>query len=105
MLKEKLQAREAGGAKWCDQFVDGSSMLGDLAEPGVYPSGSGVTKVLSSGGLSKTAKSRVKLHRKEPDAIAKNLRGAALVQVAEGWPKGPLKFAASGDRLLAGKAR
>ena len=38
LLREPAQTHDTGGADWCDQFVRGFSMLGDLAELGVFTS-------------------------------------------------------------------
>ena len=76
-----------GGEQWRDQFVNGSPTLGDLAEPGVYPASPEAAEDISRRGL--TAKSRVRLHRKEAESSAKELRGGAMVQVAKGQLRGP----------------
>ena len=37
LLKELLEKNGMGGSEWCDQFVTGFPILGELGEPGVYP--------------------------------------------------------------------
>ena len=88
-MKEPLQAHKLGGEQWCDQSAHGFPMLEDLAESGAYPASSVVPKVITSEELPQTAKSRVRLRRKEADSSTRKLRGESSVPVARGWLKRP----------------
>lgn len=71
-------------------------MLGDPADPGAFPPGSNVAKLVSRQELFQPANPRVKVSKKGGGSNASRLRGGALVQVAEGRLNDPVKCAARG---------
>ena len=81
-----------GGADWRDRLSLGFPMLRDLAEPGVYPPGYNVAKLISRVDLFQPANSRVKLSKKGGGLGHLEAAERSLGSSSWGMAEGPSKL-------------
>ena len=80
-------------------------MLGELAEPGVYPfSSQKIPEPISREKLFQAAASGFEPGSGGPDASAPVIRKEALVQVAKGRLRGPHRYNPQRARISGGEA-
>ena len=73
LLKELLEENGMGGSEWCDKFVTGFPILGELGEPGVYPPSSIPPSYISREELFEGAKERFCSENRAPGPNANQL--------------------------------
>ena len=78
LLKELSKLRDSGGSTWRDQFINGFPMIGELAEPGVWPlSSQKVPGRISREKLFESPASRLEPGRGATDVNTSKLRRKA----------------------------
>ena len=102
LLKELLEENGMGGSEWCDQFVSGFPILGELGEPGVYPPSSHPPSYISREELFQGAKDRFLSKNRSPDPNADKLWLEALEQAKKNWLHGPHPFNNDGELMVEG---
>ena len=103
LLKELLEEAGMGGSNWCDQFVTGFPILGELGEPGVYPPSSQPPSYISREKLFEGAKERFVSKNRAPDPNAERLWIEAMDQVGKQWLDGPHPFNDEGELMVNGE--
>ena len=103
LLKELLGENGMGGSEWCDQFVTGFPILGELGEPGVYPPSSHTPSYISREELSEKAKGRFLSSNRTSDPNARQLWFEAMDQVKKRWLDGPHTYSEQGDLIVNGE--
>ena len=102
LLKELLEENGMGGSEWCDQFVTGFPILGELGEPGVYPPSSHTPSYISREELFQGAKKRFLSKNRSSDPNADQLWSEALDQAKKHWLHGPHPFNNEGELMVEG---
>ena len=103
LLKELLEETGMGGSEWCDQFVTGFPILGELGEPGVYPPSPQPPSYISREELFEGATERFISTNRAPDPNAEKLWIEAMEQVDKQWLDGPHPFNERGELLVNGE--
>ena len=91
------------GRGWIIQYVEEFSMIGILAEPGVYPTTAGEPK-LGRGGLTQSAKDRVRGREDRKDPAPAEVWGNVIKQASEGSLGGPFEYNPEAKPCVGGGA-